>query len=272
MKKLFFIFICVGFISNAQIQHEGFNVKKIPDGWSTTKTGNGCTWEFGYTGALIGSGLQNPASFQSGGVIFSDTKCGDFKNNSLELIGPAINLIEKGIVAAKIEITYNLQTFSSDGIFKVDVWDGKIWQSVLTVYEDTNENNSGENKTSIIDVSKFINSSFKVKFSYDDEKSLTWGVGIDDYKLIGEKDSGIPGLENLAFSYYPNPIFNDNLTLHSNKNISVVNIYNAIGQRVVFEKPVSLNHKLNLHHLSSGTYVVQVDIGDQKGSFKIIKQ
>ena len=272
MKKLCFILICVGFISNAQVQHEDFNSKNIPDGWSATKSESGCSWEFGYTGALIGSGIQNPASFQSGGVIFSDTKCGDFKNNYLELISPTINLIEKRLVTAKIEITYNLQTFSGDGIFKVHVWDGKIWQSILTVSEDTNENNSGENQTRSLDVSQFINSNFKVRFSYDDQNSLTWGVGIDDYKLTGEKDSGIPGLENLAFSYYPNPIFNDNLTLHSNKIISVVNIYNAIGQRVVFEKPVSLDYKLNLQHLSSGTYVVQILIADQKGSFKIIKQ
>ena len=272
MKNLSFILICAGFFANAQIQHENFNAKSIPDGWSSTHLESGCTWEFGYTGAIKGSGFQNPASFQSGGVIFSDTKCGDNKNNYLELISPSVDLIKKRFVTANIEIIYNLQTFSGDGIFKVHVWDGTIWQSVLTVSEDTNENNSGENQASVIDVSQFINSSFKVKFSYDDENSLTWGVGIDDYKLIGEKASGIVGLENIAFSYYPNPIINDELTLHSNKNISVVNIYNAIGQLVISKKPVSFDSKLNLHHLTSGTYIVQVQIGDQKGSFKILKQ
>lgn len=272
MKKLYFILICVGFISNAQVQHEDFNSKIIPDGWSASHSVNGCNWEFGHTGVLKGSGFQNPASFQSGGVIFSDSKCGDLKNNYLELISPSVDLIKKGYVTAHIEIIYNLQTFASDGVFKVKVWDGKFWQSVLTVSEDTNENNSGENQMSIIDVSKFINSDFKVKFSYDDENALTWGVGIDDYKLTGEKGSGIKGLESLAFSYYPNPIINDELTLHSSKNISSVSIYNVIGQRVFSKKPSALDSRLNLQHLATGTYIVQVLIGDKKGSFKIVKK
>lgn len=272
MKKLSFILICVGFISNAQIQHEDFNAKNIPNGWSVTQSDSGCNWEFGNTDAIIGSGFQNPASFESGGVIFSDTKCGGFKNNYLELISPSIDLAKKSYVTANIELIYNLQTFSGDGVFEVNVWDGSAWQNVLSVSEDTNENNSGKNQTSIINVSDYINSNFKVKFSYDDENSLTWGVGIDDYKLTGEVSSGVAGLESLAFSYYPNPIINDELTLNSSKNISVVNIYNALGQRIVSKKPATLYYKLDLSHLVTGTYIVQVEISDKKGSFKIIKK
>ncbi len=274
MKKLNYIYIlvCVSFMANAQIQHEDFNASSLPDGWSVTQPDSGCTWAFGYKGNLEGSGLQNPAFFESGGVVFNDNKCGDFKNNTIELTSPTVNLTEKRIVEASIEITYNLRTFSNDGSFKVNVWDGADWQNILTVSEDSNTKNSGESETSIIDVTAYINSDFKVKFIYDDENSLTWGLGVDDYKLTGVVSSDVEGLESLGFIYYPNPVIHDELTLLSSKDISIVNVYNAIGQLVMSKKPVTLESKLNMHNFASGTYLVQVTIGEKVGTFKIIKQ
>ena len=264
--------ICVSLMANAQLQHEDFNAQNLPDGWSVTQPESGCAWKFGYSGNLKGSGLENPASFQSGGVVFNDYDCGGFENNTLELIGPAVNLTKKRIVEANIEITYNLRTFANDGSFKVNVWDGSTWQNVLTVSENTNAINSGENETSLIDVSQHINSDFKVKFIYDDENTLTWGAGIDDYKLTGVVSSEVPGLESLGFTYFPNPVINDELTLLSSKDISIVNVYNSIGQRVIYKKPNILESKLNMQHLASGTYLVQVTIDEKVGNFKIIKQ
>ena len=274
MKKLSFIYIlvCVGFIANAQLQQEDFNASVLPNGWSVTQPNTGCTWKFGYKNNLKGSGLQNPASFQSGGAVFSDNDCGGFKDNYIELIGPSINLVEKRIVEASIEITYNLRTFANDGVFKVNVWDGASWQNVLTTEEYTHAKNSGESEISIIDVSQYINSDFKVKFIYDDEDSLTWGVGIDDYKLTGIVSSDVEGLESLGFRYYPNPIVNNELTLLSSKEISSVNIYNTIGQIVMAKKLNVLESKLNLQNLASGTYLVKVIIGKKEGNFKVIKQ
>ncbi len=263
--------VCVAFMANAQLQHEDFNTSNMPDGWSSTETLAGNTWEFGYTGDLKGSGLQNPASFETGGVVFNDYKYGGFKNNVVELISPAINLTKKNIVVAKIEVTYNLRTFSKDGSFSINVWDGQAWQNVLTATEDTNAKNSGENQTNTIDVSPYINDNFKVKFVYDDNNSLTWGVGIDDYKLTGQVASKVKGLESLGFSYFPNPVVDGELTLLSSKEISSIAVYNAIGQKVISKKNVTLESKLDMRNLATGTYMVQVVIDDKIGSFKILK-
>ena len=274
MKKvnLILILICIGFISNAQIQQENFNGNSLPKGWSVKNPESGCTWEFGYKGKILGSGFENPASFSSGGVVFNDYGCGGFKNNVIELISPPVNLVEQEIIELSIEITYNLQTFSNDGSFKIDVWDGEIWQNVLIDSEDTNAKNSAKNKTINIDVTPYINAAFKVKFIYDDENSLTWGLGIDDYKLTGVVSSNVEGFESIGFNYYPNPVINEELTLVSSKNISVVSVYNTLGQIVISEKPVALESKLNMQNLSSGAYIVTVIAGDVKGSFKIIKK
>jgi len=274
MKKisLLYILVCVGFMANAQLQHEDFNAANLPNGWSVTLPESGCAWQFGYSGNLKGSGLQNPASFQSGGVVFNDYECGGFENNTIELIGPKINLIEKRIVEASLEITYNLRTFSNDGIFKVFVWDGKVWQNVSTTSESTHPKNSGENETSFIDVSQYINSDFKVKFTFDDENSLTWGAGIDDYKLTGVVSSEVPGLESLGFMYYPNPVIHDELTMLSSKEISIVNVYNNIGQLMISKKPATLESKIDMQQLAAGAYIVQVTINEKVGNFKVIKQ
>ncbi len=274
MKKINFIYILVfvGFIANAQIQQEDFNATGLPEGWSVKQPNNGCSWEFGYKGKILGSGFQNPASFQTGGVVFNDYDCGDFKNNVIELISPTVDLVKQKIVESTIEITYNLQTFSNDGNFKINVWDGNSWQNVWNDSEDTNDINSGKNQTISIDVTDYINSTFKVKFIYDDENSLTWGMGIDDYKLTGIVSSDVEGLESIGFIYYPNPVINDQLTLVSSKNISVVNVYNSIGQRVISKKPISLESKLDMQNLSTGAYIVTVLIGETEASFKVIKK
>ncbi len=259
-------------MANAQIQKEDFNATDLPKGWSVTQAKTGCTWEFGYKDKILGSGFQNPASFPSGGAVFNDYNCGDFKNNIIELISPAVNLTEKNIIASTIELTYNLQTFSNDGNFRVNVWDGEAWQNIWIDSEDTKANNEGKNKTINIDVSEYINSAFRVKFIYDDEDSLTWGMGIDDYKLTGIESSKVEGLESIGFTYFPNPVINDELTLVSSENITIVNVYNSLGQRVISKKPLALKSQLKMQNLNSGAYIVTVLIGETEGSFKIIKK
>jgi len=275
MKKLnlLYIIFCFGITTiSAQIQQENFNGNSLPSGWSVTPPASGCNWQFGYTGDLKGSGFTNPASFTSGGIIFDDDACGPDFNNHIELEGPTVDLVASNVTSAAIEIVFNHQTFANVGKFFVEVWNGSTWQNVLTVAGDTPPSNTGTNETINIDVTTHINSAFKVKFIYDDENDLTWGIGIDDYKLLNTATASIDDLIDLGFNYYPNPIVNDVLTLHANENISIINVYNVIGQKVVATKPVALESKINMQNLPVGVYIVHVAIGRKEGSFKIIKQ
>jgi hypothetical protein len=272
MKKLNLLYIlcCFGFISQAQIQQENFNATTIPTGWTATNPASDCEWEFGYTGTLPGTD-PNPATFVTGGVIFDDLACGASFNNLLELEGPTIDLVAAGIISAAVEIVYNHETLANDGDFLVEVWDGTAWQNIFTVSGDAPAFNSGTNETSTIDVTPYINSAFKVKFIYDDENSFTFGIGIDDYKLLDTAVAGISELERFGFNYYPNPITRNELTLHANEEISLINVYNSIGQRVISKSPSALESKLEMHTLATGVYIVQVAIGNQKGTFKVVK-
>ena len=274
MKKLNLLYILffVSFILNAQIQKENFNATTMPTGWTKTTPASGCTWEFGYTGSLKGSGFSNPASFPTGGVIFDDDACGAGLATIIELESPPVDLVAAGVTSAAVEIIYNHQTFSNDGNFSVDVWDGTAWQNILFVTGDSPAQNTGTNQTSNIDVTPYINNAFKIKFIYDDENSLTWGVGIDDYQLLDTATAGIEDLLSSGFNYYPNPVTDGMITLNANEEISLVNVYNTIGQKVIAKKPIALQSKINLQHLPEGVYIVQVAIGRKEGSFKIIKR
>lgn len=273
MKNIFYIliFACGYFVSHAQIQQENFNAGNIPTGWSATTPASGCTWQFGYTGTLPGT-TPNPAVFASGGVIFDDNTCGSGQINRIELEGPEVDLVTASVTSAAIEIVYNHQAFVTDGDFMVEVWDGSNWQNVFTVTGDAPAGNTGTNVTSSIDVTAYINANFKVKFIYDDEGALTWGMGIDNYELIDTATASIDELISDGFSYYPNPVIDNNLTLNAKEVISDVMVYNVLGQMVYKSQPNALQSDVQLSHLPVGSYIINVAVGEKKGTFKILKQ
>lgn len=273
MKKLNILYIicCLSFISQAQIQEENFNAATLPNGWSVNNNTE-CSWKFGYTENLPFINPRTPVKLMSGSVIFDDNKCGAFKDNLLELQGPEINLIAAGIIKADIEIVYNHQAFVNSGEFMVDVWDGEAWKNVLMVSNDSPAKGSSDSATtSIVDVTDYINSSFKVRFVYDDEGTRTYGVAIDNYKLINTAKAGSEKLAENGFLYYPNPVI-DRLNIQAIEDISSINVYNAIGQHVMSKQPSAILTKLDMGNLASGFYLVQMKAGKKIENFKIFKK
>jgi len=267
MKKLnlLYIFCCLSLLTQAQIQEENFDTDTLPDGWSVN-TSTECSWKFGHTENLPFINPATPVKLNSGSVIFNDNKCGPFINNVLELQSPEVDLSTAGVFRASIEIVYNHQAFVNSGIFMADVWDGNEWKNVLTVSDDSPAKGSNDiATTSTIDISDYINSAFKVRFVYDDENSRTFGVAIDNYKLINTaKGSG-------GFVYYPNPVIDD-LNIRARENISKIIVYNAIGQLVMSRRLNELATKLEMGTLASGMYLVQLEAGTVKENFKVFKK
>lgn len=279
MKKLYFTILsmCIAVVVNAQIQEEDFNATSKPTGWTVTTTPSNCQWVFGYKGNVPGSGVKKPASFPSGAALFNDnyraddpTSCPD-NGYSVSLMGPEVNLSGNNVTSAAIEVIYNHQAFGYDGNFKVDVWDGNAWQNILTETTDSPPRNTGKNKTKVIDVSSYINDAFKVKFIYEDENVLSYGVAIDHYKLINTATADVAELKTAGFNFHPNPVTGGVLNLNAKEEITSVSVFNLLGQRLIYQQPSKLISEVNLSHLSDGVYLVQVEIGDKKGTFKILK-
>ncbi|MBC2844391.1 leucine-rich repeat protein [Winogradskyella flava] len=81
----------------------------------------------------------------------------------------------------------------------------------------------------------------------------------------------IDEFSNSAFTYYPNPVKNT-LTLNAKQNIDTVVMYNMLGQNVLSTTPHSLNSKLDMSHLQSGTYFVKVTVNSITKTIRVIKQ
>lgn len=270
MKKITSIFfmLLIALMAKAQLQEEDFEDGAIPSGWTEANT-TGCKWQFGYTGIMPGSGSTgNEAVFSSGAAIFDDSVCGPLSMDRTTLTGPSIDLT--GVTNAEIEVTYNLQVFGDKGEFIAEVFDGMSWKQVYFQETDT-PRNTGLNESQTIDVSSFINSTFAVRFIYDDEGVSAVGLGIDDYKLNDTSVAGIEELSDFGFEYSPNPVANA-LKLNAKEDIEQISVYNILGQHVLIHKPAKSSVRLNMNHLPVGTYIVQVQIENKMGSFKILKQ
>jgi hypothetical protein len=82
---------------------------------------------------------------------------------------------------------------------------------------------------------------------------------------------GNSSFDNANFSYYPNPVKNT-LNLSYNKEISNVDVFNLLGQKVSSTKINSNNAQIDLSNLSKGAYMVKVTSDTQVKTIKVIKE
>jgi len=83
---------------------------------------------------------------------------------------------------------------------------------------------------------------------------------------LGLGDNKIEG-----FKLYPNPA-NDILNFSAQQTINDVRIYSLLGQEVMRIQPNTIKSQVDISNLSTGMYVVKVQVGDKIGSYRIIKQ
>lgn len=74
-----------------------------------------------------------------------------------------------------------------------------------------------------------------------------------------------------GFNFYPNPT-SDMLNLSASKNIASVSLFNVLGQEVLAAYIDATTSNINLSDLSSGIYIMKVNIDGQVGTYKIMKK
>jgi len=84
--------------------------------------------------------------------------------------------------------------------------------------------------------------------------------------LLGTDDNQIAG-----FSYYPNPA-DETINLSALDNIDDVVLYNILGQEVIDLSVDAVSTQINVSNLSTGTYIMKVTVGDQIGTYKVLKR
>ena len=73
------------------------------------------------------------------------------------------------------------------------------------------------------------------------------------------------------FKFYPNPAENK-ISVHAKDLINQVLVYNLIGQEVIRVTPFSLSDEIDISGLTNGTYIMNVNINNSSGIFKLIKK
>jgi len=84
--------------------------------------------------------------------------------------------------------------------------------------------------------------------------------------LLSTNDNSIEG-----FSHYPNPTTNV-INLNAQENIENVVIYNILGQKVVDQNINATSTQLDVDHLTSGTYIMNVLVNGKTGTYKVVKE
>ena len=97
------------------------------------------------------------------------------------------------------------------------------------------------------------------------------GTSKDFQISVYDASLGNNSFDNANFSLYPNPV-KDVLNLSYNQEISNVEVYNLLGQKVVSNKYNSNSAQVDMSNLSMGAYVVQVTANGQVKTIKVIKE
>jgi len=98
----------------------------------------------------------------------------------------------------------------------------------------------------------------------------TSGLG-GKVQLVFDPTLGTAQFANFKFSVYPNPAASV-LNVSAAKNISKVELYNLLGQRVQSHTVEATQKQLDISILQKGVYLMEVTIDNTKQAYKIIKQ
>ena len=108
----------------------------------------------------------------------------------------------------------------------------------------------------------------------------TYYIQVDDYGY--GTDQGTFGIEvqevlssdlfdNNNFMAYPNPV-KDVLNVSYSTEISSIRVINMIGQEVISKNINATSSQVDMSQLSAGTYIVNVTVGDNVKTLKVVKQ
>ena len=91
--------------------------------------------------------------------------------------------------------------------------------------------------------------------------------------LVSAYDASLSSgsFDNANFTAYPNPV-KDVLNVSYTSEISSIRVINMIGQEVISKNINATSTQVDMSHLSAGTYIVNVTVGDNVKTLKVVKQ
>jgi hypothetical protein len=128
---------------------------------------------------------------------------------------------------------------------------------------------TGEYTVFTYDLSEYEGQDVKIAFhstTTDQNAARIDDFTIDAFATLGTETNTLEG-----FMLYPNPV-NDRLHLNALDTINDISIYNLLGQEVMNSRPEVSNTEVDMSNLPTGMYVVKVKVGEQLGTYRIVKE
>jgi hypothetical protein len=178
-----------------------------------------------------------------------------------------------------------------------DVWYSVVVPASGTLTIETSTNSSAAPGIDTVIAVYSGDCSTLVEVGCDDDGATEFAVGLSRLALTGQTPgatllirlfgyNGVQGLysisafdaslgnnsfDNANFSYYPNPVKNT-LNLSYNQEISNVEIFNLLGQRVSASTINANQGQVDMSNLSNGVYLVKVTSNNQEKTIRVIKE
>ena len=93
---------------------------------------------------------------------------------------------------------------------------------------------------------------------------------LDNVVISEQATASVDDLEQFNFKSYPNPAKN-NVYLSAAKNINRIEVYNLLGQKVLYKNVDSKSINLDISNLSKGIYSIKTFIEGNTGTSNFIK-
>jgi hypothetical protein len=262
MKKITLLVAAMffAFAANAQLVEvvEDFESGAFPAGWSSVVNTGDCDVSFG-------ADMPTGPSFPSSAVYFDDDACGNGMDPSnVTIYSDVYDLSSSdGVVTVGYDVAF--QEVAAGDTFLAEVNAGDGWETLALYDVDL-----AEILTESFDGTA-TNEDFQVRWTFDDAGEWAWHGAIDNFNLtytnvLGVSDDAVEG-----FSFAPNPA-QDVLNLNAQTNIERATIVNVLGQTVIDAEINATSSTLDISSLAAGTYILKVAVGDETGTYHIIKE
>jgi len=119
------------------------------------------------------------------------------------------------------------------------------------------------------DLSNYIGSQVYIAIHHISTQN-SYALHIDDFKVEHDATASINDINNIDFTYYPNPVKNT-LTINSNKTIIDLTITNTLGQIVQVQKGNDIETIVDTSKLENGVYYTTISTNKTKVAFSFIK-
>ena len=120
-----------------------------------------------------------------------------------------------------------------------------------------------------IDLSSYTSMTKFAFYANSDTSNIDNDFFIDDFQIT-TTSLGINEVSMSQFTYFPNPV-NDVLTIKAQKAVEDITVFNMLGQVVKRQEPNTMNCTVDLSAMQTGAYFVQVSIGNNVETVRILK-